>query len=95
VAWYNVGFVNGFEAPKERFAEAGKIFPVALNDVVPANYPVTVGAKGRLVLVGASETLERCAGDGLIVLEDATVDFAPQATFSGSVSGGGTVSWPK
>ena len=95
IAWSTVGSVNGFEAPKERFTDAGKIFPVKLNDVVPANYPVTVGAKGRLVLVGASETLERCAGEGLIVLENATVDFAPQATFSGSVAGGGAVTWRK
>ena len=95
IAWSTVGSVNGFEAPKERFTEAGKIFPVALKDVVPANYPVTVGGKGRLVLSGASETLERCAGEGLIVLENATVDFAPQATFNGSVTGGGAVSWRK
>ena len=95
IAWSAVGSVNGFEAPKERFTEAGKIFPVALKDVVPANYPVTVGGKGRLVLSGASETLERCAGEGLIVLENATVDFAPQATFNGSVTGGGAVSWRK
>ena len=95
IAWSTVSSVNGFEAPKERFTEAGKIFPVKLNDVVPANYPVTVGAKGRLVLAGASETLERCAGEGLIVLENATVDFAPQATFSGSVAGGGAVNWRK
>ena len=95
IAWSTVSSVNGFEAPKERFTEAGKIFPVKLNDVVPANYPVTVGANGRLVLAGASETLERCAGEGLIVLENATVDFAPQATFSGSVAGGGAVNWRK
>ena len=95
IAWSTVGSVNGFDAPKERFTEAGKIFPVKLSDVVPANYPVTVRAKGRLVLAGASETLERCAGEGLIVLENATVDFAPQATFSGSVAGGGAVNWRK
>ena len=95
IAWSTVGSVNGFEAPKARFTEAGKIFPVALKDVVPANYPVTVGGKGRLVLSGASETLERCAGEGLIVLENATVDFAPQATFCGSVAGGGAVNWRK
>ena len=47
------------------------------------------------MLSGASETLERCAGEGLIVLENATVDFAPQATFSGSVAGGGAVNWRK
>ena len=95
MSWSGIGSVQGFEAPKERFTEAGKVFPVALNDVLPVNYPVTVGAKGRLVLSGATETLERCAGEGLIVLEDATVDFAPQATFSGSVMGGGSVSWRK
>ena len=95
MAWCTIGSVNGFEAPTARFTEAGKVFPVALNDVVPANYPVTVGAKGRLVLAGASETLERCAGEGLIVLENATVEFAPQTTFSGSVAGGGAVSWRK
>ena len=91
----DIGSVQGFDAPKERFAEAGKIFPVALNDVLPVNYPVTVGAKGRLVLSGATETLERCTGEGLIVLDDATVEFAPQASFSGSVVGGGSVSWRK
>jgi len=95
IAWCTVGSVDGFEAPAARFTEAGKIFPVKLNDVVPANYPVTVGAKGRLVLAGASETLERCFGEGLIVLENASVDFAPQATFSGSVAGGGAVTWRK
>ena len=95
MSWSGIGLVQGFEAPKERFTEAGKIFPVALNDVLPVNYPVTVRAKGRLVLSGATETLERCAGEGLIVLEDATVDFGPQATFSGSVVGGGSVSWRK
>ena len=95
MSWSGIGSVQGFEAPKERFTEVGKIFPVALNDVLPVNYPVPGGAKGRLVLSGATETLERCAGEGLIVLEDATVDFAPQATFSGSVVGGGSVSWRK
>ena len=95
MAWCTIGSVNGFEAPTNRFAEVGKVFPVALNDVMPANYPVTVGAKGRLVLAGASETLERCSGEGLIVLENASVDFAQQATFSGSVAGGGAVNWRK
>ena len=95
MAWSGIGSVSGFEAPKERFAEAGKIFPVALKDVVPVNYPVTVGAKGRLVLSGAIETLENCGGCGLIVLEDATVEFAPQATFGGSVTGAGNVNWRK
>jgi len=68
---------------------------VALNDVVPLNYPVAVGAKGRLVISGATETLEDCTGSGLILLEDATVEFAPQASFSGSVSGAGNVGWRK
>lgn len=95
IAWSNIGLVNGFEAPTNRFTEVGKVFPVALNDVVPANYPVTVGAKGRLVLAGASEMLESCTGCGLIVLEDATVEFAPQASFTGSVTGAGNVSWRK
>ena len=95
ISWSGIGSVQGFDAPKDRFAEAGKIFSVKLNDVVPANYPVTVCAKGRLVLSGATETLERCTGEGLIVLDDATVEFAPQATFSGSVAGGGAVSWRK
>ena len=95
MSWSGIGSVQGFDAPKDRFAEAGKVFPVALNDVLPVNYPVTIGANGRLELSGATETLERCAGEGLIVLDDATVEFAPQATFSGSIAGGGTVSWRK
>ena len=95
MVWSCIGSVQGFEAPKERFADAGKVFPVTLNDVLPAGYPVVVGAMGRLVLSGATEMLENCSGCGLIVLEDATVEFAPQATFGGSVSGGGTVNWRK
>ena len=95
IVWSGIGSVQGFEAPKERFTEAGKIFPVALNDVVPVNYPIAVGAKGRLVLSGATESLENCTGSGLILLEDATVEFAPQANFTGSVTGAGNVNWRK
>ena len=95
IVWSGIGSVQGFEAPKERFTEAGKIFPVALNDVVPVNYPIAVGAKGRLVLSGATESLENCTGSGLILLEVATVEFAPQANFMGSVTGAGNVNWRK
>ena len=95
IVWSGIGSVQGFEAPKERFTEAGKIFPVALNDVVPVNYPIAVGAKGRLVLSGATESLENCTGSGLILLENATVEFAPHANFTGSVTGAGNVNWRK
>ena len=61
---------------------------VALRDVVPCDYPVTVCGKGRLVLVGVNETLEKASGCGLIVLEDSSVAFAPGTAFTGSVSGG-------
>ena len=94
IAWSNVGSETGFNAPSARFADAGKIFPLVRKDVLPAKYPVTIGGRGRLVLVGASETLENCSGEGLIVLENATVDIAPQSSFTGSVSGG-AVNWRK
>lgn len=88
INWVGIGSVTGFEAPKERFAEAGKVFPVALRDVVPVNYPVTVCGKGRLVLRGVNETLERVCGTGLVQLEDASVEFGAESQFSGSVVGG-------
>jgi hypothetical protein len=40
------------------------------------------------VLSDVNESLERVEGDGLIVLERATVSFAPRAAFAGSVCGG-------
>lgn len=95
IGWSSIGSETGFTAPTARFAEAGKVFSLVRKDVVPANYPVTIGGRGRLVLVGASEMLENCSGDGLIVLENSTVDIASQASFTGSVSGGGAVSWRK
>ena len=88
VLWQEVGSAADFAAPKERFAEVGRLFPVSLRDVVPANYPVTVRGKGRLVLADVNESLERVEGDGLIVLERATVSFAPRAAFAGTVCGG-------
>jgi hypothetical protein len=77
-----------FAAPKERFAEVGRTFPVSMRDVVPVNYPVTVCGKGRLVLADVDEFLERVEGNGLIQLERATVAFPPKTTFAGSVCGG-------
>ena len=88
VQWQEIGSVADFAAPKERFAEAGRLFPVSLRDVVPVNYPVKVCGAGRLVLADVNESLERVEGDGLIVLERATVSFAPRAAFAGSVCGG-------
>lgn len=95
VSWLNVGTVEGFEAPKARLAEAGKVFPVQLRDVVPLNYPVTVCGKGRLVLKGVNETLESVSGTGHIVLEGASLDIGPEATFAGAVSGDGAVVYRK
>lgn len=88
VLWQEVGSFSDFAAPKERFAEVGRTFPVALRDVVPVNYPVKVCGKGMLVLSGVNETLERVCGCGLIALENASVAFAPDVAFAGSVSGG-------
>ena len=87
-SWTVSAGVADFAAPKERFAEAGRLFPVSLRDVVPVNYPVKVCGAGRLVLADVNESLERVEGDGLIVLERATVSFAPRAAFAGSVCGG-------
>lgn len=96
ISWSPISSVEGFEAPKERFAEAGKVFPVAVSDVVPAGYPVVVRGAGRLVLRGASETLEAVSGDGRIELENgASVNFAPGTAFTGTVSGDGRVNFMK
>ena len=88
VKWQTVGTVADFTAPKARFAEAGRLFPLSLCDVGPADYPVAVCGKGRLVLSNVNEMLERVDGNGLIELDGATVTFAPCAAFAGSVCGG-------
>ena len=93
VSWVAIGKVEGFEAPKARRAEAGTVFPVKLRDVVPLNYPVTVGGKGRLVLRDVNETLEAVSGAGQIVLEGASLDIGPDAAFAGTVSGDGAVAY--
>lgn len=94
--WAPIGSVQGFEAPKARFAEAGKVFPVSVSDVVPAGYPVEVRAAGRLVLRGANEMLEAVSGDGLVQLEGgASVNFGADCAFTGTVCGGGAVNFAK
>lgn len=89
VDWMRIGAVEKFEAPKERFKDVGRIFPVKLMDAVPPNYPVTVCGKARLTLAGLTETLERLDGNGLVVLEESTLDVGSGSRFSGSVVGGG------
>ena len=91
ISWIGIGAEKGFDAPKERFAEAGKVFSVSLRDVVPVNYPVTVCGKGRLVLRNVNETLEGVRGNGLIQLEGASVAISSDAPFAGSVVGGSVV----
>ena len=88
VKWRTVGSVADFTAPKERFAEAGRLFSLSLCDVVPVDYPVTVCGKGRLALSNVNEMLERVDGNGLIELDNASLVFAPSADFAGSVCGG-------
>ena len=96
IQWAPIGSVQGFEAPKARFAEAGKVFPVSVSDVVPAGYPVVVRAAGRLVLQGANEMLEAVSGDGLVQLEGgASVSFGADCAFTGTVCGGGAVNFAK
>ena len=96
IQWAPIGAVQGFEAPKARFAEAGKVFPVSVSDVVPAGYPVVVRAAGRLVLRGANEMLEAVSGDGLVQLEGgASVSFGADCAFTGTVCGGGAVNFAK
>ena len=96
IQWAPIGSVQGFEAPKARFAEAGKVFPVSVSDVVPAGYPVVVRAAGRLVLRGANEMLEAVSGDGLVQLEGgASVSFGADCAFTGTVCGGGAVNFAK
>ena len=88
ISWIGIGAEKGFDAPKERFAEAGKVFSVSLRDVVPVNYPLNVSGKGKLLLHNVNETLERVCGNGLIQLDNASVAIAPDAQFAGSVVGG-------
>ena len=96
IQWAPIGSVQGFEAPKARFAEAGKVFPVSVSDVVPAGYPVVVRAAGRLVLRGANEMLEAVSGDGLVQLEGgASASFGADCAFTGTVCGGGAVNFAK
>ena len=96
IRWTRIGAVENFEAPKARHAEAGKIFPVSISDVVPADYPVKVCGAGRLVLQGANETLEDVSGCGLVQLEGgASVNFGPGCAFTGTVAGGGAVAFLK
>ena len=91
VVWSVVGGENGFSAPKERFTAAGKIFSLVVNDVIPPGYSVKICGKGVLALKEANEMLENVSGDGLINMENASVDFAPECAFKGSVSGSGQV----
>ena len=93
VRWANVSSVKGFECTKERFKNAGKVFPISRMDKVPCDYPVTVRGKGRLVLSGLSESLEAISGDGLVVLEGGMLEIDKDAPFVGSVSGSGSVKW--
>ena len=94
--WIPLDAVEKFEAPKARFAEAGKVFPVTMSDVVPAGYPVTVCGKGRLILRDAQETLEALSGTGLVQLEDgATLAVGSTGGFTGSVCGNGKVDFLK
>ena len=94
IRWSRIGAVENFEAPLARHAEAGKVFPVSISDVIPAGYSVKVCGPGRLVLDGAHESLENVSGCGLVQLENgATVDFAPGCTFTGSVAGCGGVAF--
>ena len=94
--WVTVGGEKAYEAPKARSADVGKVFAASQADVIPVGYPVTIGAKGRLILKGAQEALENVSGEGLIQMEDrARVEIMCGATFSGSVAGCGTVSWQR
>lgn len=92
VNWSLAGEVKDFDAPKERFTEAGRIFPVKMCDVVPCGYPVRLSAGARLVLCGVVETMEGLSGGGLVVLEGgARLDVGRSREFTGSVVGDGTV----
>lgn len=95
VQWMAMGKVAKFEAPKARFMEVGKIFPVCLKDKLPPNYSVKVCGKGRLVLDGLTETLETISGCGLVELRDSTLGIGRDAAFTGSVAGNGTVQYKK
>lgn len=91
--WVTVSSVDDFEMPKARCAEVGRIFPAVMKDRVPAGYALKIGGKGTLHLQGLTESLENCSGEGLIVVDDGTVQLGAKATFTGSVSGTGKVYW--
>lgn len=88
IDWLDISTVEKYEAPHARNADIGKVFPVSLKDLVPPHYAVTVCGTGRLVLSGLNETLENVSGNGLIVLENASLDVGTEAMFAGSVVGG-------
>jgi len=92
IGWMRVGEVKGFEATRARKAELGVTFPAVLQEVIPPFAAVNVGPKGRLVLCGANETLERLSGSGIVeVLPGARLTVLDDGSFTGTVIGGGDV----
>ena len=94
IYWQTAGVVRGFDAPKQRFTEAGKQFPVVLGGSFPVDYPIEVCGKGKLKLDGIGGRLENVTGCGLIEVKGGSVSF-PAGGFQGSVVGGNANFEPK
>lgn len=96
ISWLGVGAVTAFVAPAARKTDVDTIFPVQTTAALPADCPVILGGKGRLVLRGVSQRLEACSGTGLVQLEaGAQVVFGAGSAFTGSVAGAGLAVWEK
>lgn len=91
--WTRISSIAGFDCTGSRHANAGRIFPLMSKDKIPAGYPVKICGKGRLVLSELTEALEAVSGEGLVEVDGGSLAISSGASFSGSVSGPGSVSW--
>lgn len=94
INWMFVGTVENFNPPIERFAEVGKVFLLVVSGLIPFDYPIMVKGKGKLVIT-EDACLGKCTGDGLIQLDGASLVLDGDSSFSGSVVGGGNVTFVK
>lgn len=92
IVWQGIGVESNFEAPQQRFADAGKLFKVGPGPSFPAHIAIKIGGKGRLVLDGMGGYLDNVSGCGLIESNTA-VTLPAGSGFTGSVAGGAAVNW--
>lgn len=95
MVWTTIDTQQNYAAPVARRKPVGTVFPVRIKDVIPYEYPLTVGPKGKLILKGATEVAESVAGCGVIELRGSSLRFLESAPFTGTVFGDGTVQYPR